>query len=511
MLAMSAMMQEHRWADKAGKDSQAVAPFKTLLGHALVRDEEGKEMHKSLGNAVSFEHAADTIGAEVMRYMFCSQNPIANLNFPDISEKRKKNIVHLDQEIYRELLTFWNCYSFYITYASVDEVTPDKLKIPLQQRSDLDRWIISKFYSLVGFARGCFEDYRVNALMERFERFLDNLSNWYIRSSRRRFWKSENDTEKMSAYATLFEILEGTCRMMAPVLPFLTEEIYQNIVRSVQQDAPVSVHLLEYPEYNEKLVDADLEKRIDTVIRYKNLGLSVRNEKNIKVRQPLSNILVVPETLEEKAALQTEALRAQVLEEINVKQLELIDSAEGLYQATVKPNFKVLGKKHGRYLKEIQAQLEKEDPKAVQKVTALGNPFTVKLKDQEIDLLAEDIEIRHSGTGDYAVIFDNEAFVALDVKITPELKRESIARDFVRGVQIQRRDMDLHVADRIKVRYSADEESTEAIQEWSDYVCREVLALELTPDDSLTEESGKKFKVGGKPVISQLAVAKKTT
>jgi isoleucyl-tRNA synthetase len=511
MLAMSAMMQEHRWSDKAGEGSQAVAPFKTLLGHALVRDEEGKEMHKSLGNAVSFEHAADTIGAEVMRYMFCSQNPIANLNFPDISEKRKKNIVHLDQEIYRELLTLWNCYSFYITYASVDEVTPDKLQVPLKDRSDLDRWIISKFYSLVGFARGCFEGYRVNTLMERFERFLDNLSNWYIRRSRRRFWKSENDTEKMSAYATLFEILEGTCRMIAPILPFLAEEIYQNIVRSVKKDAPVSVHLLEYPEYEEKLVDVDLEKRIDTVIRYKNLGLSIRNEKNIKVRQPLSKILVMPETPDEKAALETDALRAQVLEEINVKELELIDSAEGLYQATVKPNFKVLGKKHGRYLKEIQAQLEKADPQAVQKATALGNAFTVKLKDQEIELIAEDVDIRHSGTGDHAVIFDNDAFVALDTKITPELKRESIARDFVRGVQIQRRDMDLHVADRIKVRYSADKESTGAIEEWSDYVCREVLALELTPDDSLSEESGKKFKVGGKPVISKLDVAKKAT
>ncbi|MFC1654207.1 isoleucine--tRNA ligase [Myxococcota bacterium] len=511
MLAMSAMMQEHHWADKAGGQSKTVPPFKALLGHALVRDEEGKEMHKSLGNSVSFENAADTIGAEVMRYMFCCQNPVANLNFPDISEKRKKNIVHLDQEIYRELLTFWNCYSFYITYASVDQVTPDKLKIPLDQRSELDRWILSKFNSLVGFAHGCFEDYRVHTLMERFERFLDNLSNWYIRRSRRRFWKSENDTEKMAAYATLFEILEGTCRMMAPVLPFLTEEIYQNIVRSVQKDAPVSVHLLEYPQYDEKLVDVDLEKRIDTVIRYKNLGLSIRNEKNIKVRQPLSKILVMPETPEEKAALETETLRAQVLEEINVKELELIDSAEGLYSAKVKPNFKVLGKKHGRYLKEIQALLEKADPAAVRAAVSGEGVYQVKLKDQEIDLAAEDIDIQYAGTGDNAVIKDNQAFVALNTNITPELKRESIARDFVRGVQIQRRDMDLHVADRIKVRYQTDQESAAAIQEWSDYVCREILALELTPDDSLTEESGKKFKVGGKPVVSNLVVAKKET
>ncbi len=504
MLAMSTMMQEHRWSDKAGEGSRATAPFKTLLGHALVRDEEGKEMHKSLGNAVEFDHAADTIGAEVMRYMFCSQNPIQNLNFPDISEKRKKNVVHLDQEVYRELLTFWNCYSFYVTYASVDDITPDKLKVGLEDRSELDRWILSKFHNLVGFARGCFEGYRVNALMERFERFLDNLSNWYIRRSRRRFWKSENDTEKLAAYATLFEVLEGTCRMMAPILPFLAEEIYQNIVRSAKKDAPVSVHLLGYPGYDQKLVDVDLEKRIDTVIRYKNLGLSIRNEKNIKVRQPLRKILVMPETPEEKAALQTDALRAQVLEEINVKELELIDSAEGLYEAAVKPNFKVLGKKHGRYIKEIQARLEKADPGEVRAAVSGGGVFKVKLEDRDIALVEEDIEVRNTGTGDYAVIFDNDAFVALDTKITPELKRESIARDFVRGVQIQRRDMDLHVADRIKVSYRADRETTEAIQEWSDYVCREVLALELTPDDSLGDESGKKFKAGGRPVLSRI-------
>jgi isoleucyl-tRNA synthetase len=509
MLAMSAMMQADRWADKAGgpqrRQSQTVAPFKTLLGHALVRDEEGREMHKSLGNSVGFDHAADTIGAEVMRYMFCSQNPVANLNFPDISEKRKKNVVHLDQEIYRKLLTFWNCYSFYITYASVDRITPDLLKVPLDERSELDRWILSKFESLVGFARGCFEDYRVHVLMERFERFLDNLSNWYIRRSRRRFWKSENDTEKMTAYATLFEIIEGTCRLMAPILPFLAEEIYQNIVRSVQKDAPVSVHLLEYPQYDEKMVDLDLEKRIDAVIRYKNLGLSIRNKRNIKVRQPLKKILVRPETPEEKAALETETLRDQILEEINVKELELIDSAEGLFETKVRPNFKVLGKKHGRYIKAIQAHLEQADPDVVRAAVSGGGVYKAKLEDLEIALVEEDLEVQYTGIDDYAVIFDNEAFLALDTNITPELKRESIARDFVRGVQIQRRDLDLHVADRIKVRYKADPESTAAVQEWSDYVCREVLALDLVPDDSLTEVSGKRFKVGGKPVISRIA------
>jgi isoleucyl-tRNA synthetase len=506
LLAMNTMMQEDKWADKTGQ-SEVVAPFKTLLGHALVRDEEGREMHKSQGNAVGFEEAADTIGAEVMRYMYASQNPTMNLNFPDIREERKTNITHLDQEIFRKLLTFWNCYSFYVTYASVDKITPGMLHIPLDQRTDLDRWIISKFQGLTEFARECFQNYHLHSFMERFERFLDNLSNWYIRRSRRRFWKSENDGEKLAAFATLFDILEGTCRLMAPFLPFLTEEIYQNIVRGVQPDAKVSVHLLRYPEAETDKIDVDLEARIDTVVRYKNLGLSIRNQENIKVRQPLAKMLVRPETDQEKTALEIESLRQQILEEINVKELEVIASEEGLVSTSIRPNAKVLGKRYGRYLKQIRTHLEKVDPKTVQAAVAAGGAFIFELAGQQITLFAEDVLIQQTGRQGWAVICEGQAFCALDTTITPALKKENIARDFVRGVQIQRRDIDLHVTDRIKVRFSTDADTAAAIQHWSDYVCREILAVELTEDPALDKEASKKLKAGSKQILTTLEKA----
>lgn len=510
LLALNTMMQQERWTDGGRKKSQVVPPFKTLLGHALVRDEEGREMHKSLGNSVEFNTAADTIGAEVMRYMYAAQNPTSNLNFPDISESRKKNTVHSDQEIYRKLLTFWNCYSFYVTYASVDEITPDKLQIPIEQRSQLDRWILSKFQHLVQFARDSFADYRLHSFMERYERFIDNLSNWYIRRSRRRFWKSENDIDKLAAYATLFEVLEGICRVTAPILPFLAEEVYQNIVRGVDPKSSQSVHLSSFPECNPELVNTEIESQIDTVIRYKNLGLSLRNQENIKVRQPLSRILIKAETAKETEALSNDNLVAQILQEINVKSLEILQSEEGLVELLVRPNFKVLGKKHGKYLKEIQAQLEGLDPKEVRSGVRGGGGFTISTSSAgNIVLIEEDLLFKEIGTRGLAVISDRGAFVALDTNITPELKRESMARDFVRAVQIQRKDLDLHVADRIRLSYSTNQEMAAAIKEWADYICKETLAVELIPDATIDQKESKKTKIAGHEVLSSILVIKK--
>jgi len=503
MLAMNAMMQEDRWADRSQEGrSGVVPPFKTLLGHALVFDEQGREMHKSLGNAIEFNAAAETIGAEVMRYIFASQNPTTNLRFPDISEKRKKNKVHLDQEVKRTLLTLWNCYSFYVTYAAVDGVTPGDLDVSLDERSELDRWILSKFQGLVRYARECFAGYRIHLLMERFERFLDDLSNWYLRRSRRRFWKSESDTDKLAAYATLYEVLEGSCRLIAPILPFLAEEIYQNLVRSVVEDAPDSVHLLGYPEHDESRVDEELERGIDVVVRYKNLGLSLRNQANTKIRQPLSRLLVKPADAIEREALQTESLRAQLLEEINVKELELLDSTEGLVRKTVQPNFKVLGPKIGKQMKAVQAQLPAADAGAVEAAVRDGGAYRLELSDGMPVLLgAEDVEIRVTGPEGVAVIVDGEAFAGLETTISAELKREGIARDFVRVVQNERKNRDLEVTDRIRLRYKAQDEIAAAIEEWTGYIGRETLALEIGADEGLDDAAAAQAKVSGSPVL----------
>lgn len=506
LLAMNAMMQEDRWADRTGGESKVVPPFKTLLGYALVRDEEGHEMHKSLGNAIEFNSAAETIGAEVMRYIYAAQPPTSNLNFPNISPDRREDVPHLDREVNRKLLTLWNCYSFYVTYAEVDGITPDRIRIPFAERSELDRWILSKFQRLVAESRDCFETYRIHGIIERFERFVDDLSTWYLRRSRRRFWKNEGDTDKLSAYATLFETLEGLCRVMAPILPFLTEEIYQNIVRRAQPDAPVSVHLLDYPAVDESRFDTALEKRIDTVVRYKNLGLHIRTRESAKIRQPLGRLLVMPESADERAVLEIPALREQLLEELNVKALELLDSTKGILDAEVKPNFKSIGQKYGRFMKDIQKHLADADAAVVQAAVANGGTYAFQTGDTEIRLESGDLDIRHSAAKGIAFLWDGKAFVALDTTVTPELKQEGVARDFVRGVQDTRKAANLRMMDRIAVRYKTDPETAAAVERWSDTIRKETLADELKADDSIVESDGAAFKAGGGAVVVALRV-----
>jgi isoleucyl-tRNA synthetase len=500
LLAMSTMMQEDRWADCRGGESAVVPPFRTLLGYALVLDEQGHEMHKSRGNAIEFNTAAQTIGAEVMRYIFAAQNPTTNLRFPDIRPGRRGDVIHRDQEVQRTLLTLWNCYSFYVTYAEVDGITPRMLEVAYEQRSELDRWVLSKLQSLIGFARECFEQYRVHLLMEAFERFLEELSNWYLRRSRRRFWKSENDSDKLAAYATLFEVLETLCRLLAPVLPFLAEEVYQNIVRSVDADAPVSVHLRPYPEVDTARVDRELAARIDVIVKYKNLGLSVRNQAGLKVRQPLAKIIVKPEGELEHAALELPGLRAQLLEELNIKELELVSSIEGLVETEVRPNFKTLGPKYGPLMKDIQAVLKGIEPRPIQLCLDRGESYILHLGATQVALSAEDLEVRSTAVEGLAFAMQGTSFVAIDTTVSDELRREGLARDFVRGVQSERKAIDLDVADRIRLRYHAHAEIDQAVREWSAYVGRETLAVEIAPDETLAQ-AATSFKVGGEPVV----------
>jgi isoleucyl-tRNA synthetase len=508
MLAMSAMMQEDRWADRTDGRSAVVPPFKTLLGHGLVLDEQGREMHKSLGNSIDFNTAAETLGAEVMRYIFAAQNPTSNLRFPDIGPDRNPAVVHRDQEVQRTLLTFWNCYSFYVTYAAVDGITPGQLGVPVADRNELDRWILSKLQSLIGFAHECFTHYRVHHLMEAFERFLENLSNWYLRRSRRRFWKSESDTDKRAAYSTLYEVLEGVCRLMAPVLPFLTEEVYQNIVRRVAAGAPVSVHLRPYPEVDEGLLDEQLARRIDTIVKYKNMGLAVRNRENLKVRQPLATFIIKPADESERESLSLPGLREQLLEELNVKELEIVDSLEGLVDTEVRPNFKALGPRYGGMISQIESALRQVDPAEVQSGLEEIGHFSLVVGGKQIVLSPQDVDVRHIARDGLASVFERGCFAALEIVITPELRREGLARDFVRAVQDWRKETGLEVADRIHLRYSAPDDVVHAIGDWADYIARETLATDLAREGSLEGPAVKSCRIGGHSVVFAIAVDK---
>ena len=349
MLAMSAMMDGR-------------APFKALLGHALVRDARGEEMHKSKGNSVAFDEAAEVLGAEVMRYIYAEQKTGQHLNFPDLHPKPGAGPA-LDAEARRKLLTFWNCYSFFVMYAGADGWKPCGEPLPVTH--ELDRWVLSRLQRLIAAARAAFDSYEHYRLIEAFQIFDDEFSNWYLRRSRRRFWHSEPE-----AYQTLYTVLTTVTRVMAPALPFLTEEIYQNLVRGVDPAAPESVHLTRYPEVDASVVDEALERAIEAVIRVKNLALKLRTESKVKIRQPLGTLYVRPRDAADRHVLENSDYTVQILEEANIKRLELVEDEKTLVKIRVKPDAKKLGPRAGKHLKAIAQALEQAGGPGRSKSTA---------------------------------------------------------------------------------------------------------------------------------------------
>ena len=454
MLAMSAMIDGR-------------APFKALLGHALVRDARGEEMHKSKGNSIAFDEAAEALGAEVMRYIYAEQKTAQNLNFPDLPPPGKTS-QGLDADARRKVLTFWNCYSFFVVYARSDGWIPSGRALPLT--NELDRWVLSRLQRLVGAANSAFQNYEHYRLIEAFQEFDEDFSNWYLRRSRRRFWSSEPE-----AYQTLYAVLTTVTRVMAPALPFLTEEVYQNLVRSVDPTAPESIHLTSYPQVDVALIDQQLEQSIDVVMRIKNLALSLRTQGKVKIRQPLGTLYVRPKDAAERRVLENSDYAVQVLEEANIKHLSLIEDETALVKIRVKPDAKKLAPRAGRYLKAIAQALEQADSREI----ARGAGYKVEVDGQAFDLAPDEIVVSCDGRPDLKSSFEQGTFLALETTLTPELEREGIARDFNRLIQDQRKVMGLDVSDRIIVNYVASQRIVDAITPHEAYLRNELLAERL--------------------------------
>lgn len=471
LLAMSAMMVDQ-------------APFRTLLGHAMVRDARGEDMHKSRGNAIAFDDAAEVLGAEVMRYIYARQVPSHNLNFPDL--KPSGQAATLDSEVRRKLLTFWNCYSFFVTYAEVDNWRPDPARsVPAVRRPSLDRWMLSRLQRLIETARGAFEGVDLPRLVEKFESFHEEFSNWYLRRSRRRFWKSEPDDDKHAAYETLYEVLDTVARVMAPVLPFLMEEVYQNLRRPVDAEAPESVHLTPYPEVRPELIDSDLEAAIETVIRIKNLALNLRTRAKAKIRQPLATLYVRPRSGSERRILADSEYAGEILDECNIKRLEILEDERPLARLILKPNTKSIALRYGRYVPAIAAHLAQADAAAVL-AAAREASYEFGVDGTAISLTADDLRAEYESALHIAALEDQGTFVALDASVSKELEQEGIARDFNRHVQEYRKTKGLAVADRIVVRYRAPEHVRRAIEQHDDYLRSELLADRIEPADTVS-------------------------
>ncbi len=474
MLAMSAMLDGR-------------APFKALLGHALVRDARGDEMHKSKGNSIAFDEAAEVLGAEVMRYIYTEQKTAQHLNFPDLHPSGNAGQA-IDADARRKLLTFWNCYSFFVMYATADGWKPGAAKLLLNH--ELDRWVLSRLQHLIGAANNAFQNFEHYRVIEAFQTFDEEFSNWYLRRSRRRFWKS--DTE---AYQTLYTVLTTVVRLMAPALPFLTEDIYQNLVRSVDPSAPESVHLTPYPQVDASLIDEALERAIDAVVRMKNLALNLRTQSKVKIRQPLNTLYVRPKDDADRLVLADPEYAAQILEEANLKHLVLIENETTLVKPRMKPDAKKLGQRAGKYLKAIAQALEQANPERVLK----GSPIAVTADGQEFELATDEVIVTYEGPANLTCGAEQGTFMALDTTLTPELLEEGVARDFNRLIQDQRKALNLDISDRIVVSYTASPRITAALAAHEAYLRNELLAERLEP--GAIQNGAAKLSLSGEEIL----------
>ena len=474
LLAMSALLE--------GK-----APFKTLLGHALVKDETGREMHKSWGNTIWFDDAAEKMGVDVMRWMYAAQNPEHNLLFgyDHGSEVRKK------------LIQLWNSYSFFATYAAVDEFDPKKVNVADSDLHIMDRWVLSKLHAFIRDARLALDQFRSDKLMNKFELFLEELSNWYIRRSRRRFWKSEDDSDKQAAYIVLYEVLNNVIKVLAPVLPLVTEEIYQNLVRNLDETAPESIHLCDYPIANENKIDTILMDKVDALRRVVEFGRSARNKANLKIRQPLTKLSFSVNDDEIADFIMDQ--QNIILDELNVKSINRVPSESDLLRYHIKPNLQVLGQKFGKEIPAIQSFLAESDSHEILEEIRLKKSYEFDLNGKSVSIGRDDLLFNTESVDGFTASGDDHVTVGLTTKLTKKLIQEGIVRDVIRQVQTMRKNANFAVEDRIKIYGILDGEVGEAIRSFEEFFKNEVLAVELV-NENKTGEFADQFQIGDQQV-----------
>lgn len=456
-------------------------PFNVLLGHALVRDQNGEEMHKSKGNSIPFEGAANDgyeiknskgvlekhppMGADLIRWIFCRTNPATNINFGPVTA---------DEVRARFVLKLWNTYAFFCNYARLDKFDPNAAQVPLKDRPDIDRWILSDLQKLIAFARKSFENHDLAALCLETERFIDDkVSNWYVRRNRRRFWKAEQGTDKLAAYQTLHQVLLTFTKLLAPIMPFLAEKIYRNLVDAGDH----SIHLEEYPSPDPKMIDEVLSEDMEALLHLVTLGSASRNTVKIKVRQPLAELRVLPGNDADRRAIIRFA--DQLCEELNLKKASLHDVTDGpLLVPEIKANAKNLGPRFGQRLKDVQQAILKADPLALLKNAQAGVPFQLLHGAETFDLEPADLFISLKAQEGWTGVADKDTQVALDTRITEVLALEGMARDIIRQVQDLRKKSGLEMEDRIILHLETSSELLgKSIAGHRDYIASETLVL----------------------------------
>ena len=448
--------------------------FKRVISNGLVLDKDGNKMSKRLGNAVDPFKALDKYGADALRwYMLTNSQPWDNLKFDEsgVDEVRRKFFG-----------TLYNTYSFFALYANVDGFDPkETAQVPVQDRPELDRWIISLMNTLIKDVIAAYEDYDITTAGRLVQDFVcDHLSNWYVRLGRKRFWGGEMDKDKISAYHTLYEVLVNIARLAAPIAPFFMERLYLDLVPDAE-----SVHYVSMPEYCPAVVDKDLEERMELAQRASSMVLALRRKVNIKVRQPLSR-LVIP-VIDVRVKEQMERVKELLLGEVNVKDLEFISDTAGLITKKIKPNFKTLGKTYGKQMKEIAsafASLDQKTISGIQEAEMTGTAYVLHLPSGEVSLSKGDYEISSEDMPGWLVSSDGPLTVALDITITDDLRKEGTARELINRIQNLRKDSGFDVTDKINVSIFAAgadlEDIAASLEDFSDYIAAQTLARSVS-------------------------------
>ncbi len=470
-------------------------PFKALFGYASVTAEDGREMHKSWGNAIEFNDAAEKMGADTMRWLYTSAKPEQNLRF---------GYGRGDEARRRFMIPLWNVYSFFTTYANLDGWVPTTTAVledrpsPVTAHAELDSWIRERVSETTLQVRAALDVYDAEKATQALEALLDDVSNWYVRRSRRRFWKSEGDDDKNAAYLTLYQVLVKFVRLLAPFLPFTTESIYQNLVRSVDDQAPESVHHTLYPTANANDLNELLLNKMRLAITTAGLGRSARGAADVKLRQPLAKARVNVGTEQERADL---ADLANVLaEEMNVKTIEIVSEVGELVNYKLMPNNRVLGPKFGKTFPQVRKALMALDPAVAARVLQAGSVLELDVNGETVTLTAEDVMVQTESRGGLAVASDKGVTVAVDIELTPELEQEGFARDVVRHINNMRKDAGLEISDRIECAYEADGDVAAAFTNFADYIKQETLADSLTAVSLSTPLYQTAVTIGGQSV-----------
>lgn len=446
--------------------------FKNVICLGLILDGEGLKMSKTRGNIVDPWEVINKHGADAFRWYLYTASPPG--------QERRFSVDLVGDVVRNFTLTLWNTYSFFVTYANLDGWKPDMSVTP--EYSALDRWLLSALNALVRDVTTALETYDVLGATRPIEVFVDQLSNWYLRRSRRRFWKSGSDADKQAAYATLYQALTMISKLLAPTMPFLAEELYQNLVRSVDDNAPLSVHMSDWAVYDQSMIDENLNREMSLVMRLASVGHAARNKANRKVRQPLSEVAFSVANLDEHRMV---TAHSDLLEdELNVKHVRVLDAASEAVSYTLNPLPKQLGQKYGSRFPVIRQVLLGLPAETIAPQLLGGESVDVVVNGETLVILPEEVEVRAQARAGYSVASDGPYLAALVTELTPELVREGLAREFVRRVQDLRKTADLEIADRIRVYYTATPQLAEAVNDFRDYIMNETLTVEMSMDDA---------------------------